>query len=97
MLSSWLMDLHTVGYSAGFWATVSSLSVCLSVMLVVGVLLPNSWMDQDETLHGGRPRPRPHCVRWGPSSPKRGTSPNFWPMSVVAKQLGGSRYQLVQR
>jgi len=29
-------------------------------------------MDQDETWDGGRPRP--HCVRWGPSSlPKRGT------------------------
>jgi len=26
-------------------------------------------MDQDETWHAGRPRPWPHCVRWGPSSP----------------------------
>jgi len=26
-------------------------------------------MNQDETCRGGRPRPRPHCVRWGPSSP----------------------------
>ena len=25
-------------------------------------------MGQDETWHRGRPRPRPHCVRWGPSS-----------------------------
>ena len=36
------------------------------------------------------PRPRPHCVKWGPSSfPKRGTAaPNFRPMSVVVqKQL----------
>jgi len=25
--------------------------------------------------YGGRPRPRPHCVRWGPSSPtERGTA-----------------------
>ena len=26
-------------------------------------------MDQDETWPAGRPRPWPHCVRWGPSSP----------------------------
>ena len=42
------------------------LSVCLSVTLVYRVLWP---MDQDETWHGGRPRPRSHCVRWRPSSP----------------------------
>jgi len=32
-------------------------------------------MDQDVTWYAGRPRPRPHCARWGPShpiSPKRG-------------------------
>ena len=34
-------------------------------------------MDQDETWHGGRPRSRPHCVRWGPSSPKRSTASQF--------------------
>jgi len=36
-------------------------------------------MDQDETWHAGRPRPRPHCVRRGPScpSPKGGRSPQF--------------------
>jgi len=36
-------------------------------------------MDQDGTWHGGRPRPRRLCVRWGPStpSPKRGRSPLF--------------------
>jgi len=41
------------------------------------VLLPNGCMDQDATWYGGRPRPRQHCVRWGPSSflPKRGQSP----------------------
>ena len=44
---------------------------CLSVCPVcnVGVLWPNGWTDQDETCHAGRPRPWPHCVRWGPSSP----------------------------
>jgi len=40
-------------------------SVCLSSC----VLWPNSWTDQDETWHAGRPRPWPHCVRWEPSSP----------------------------
>jgi len=51
-------------------------------------LWPNGWMDQDATSYGGRPRPRPHCSRWGPSSPKQsGIAPNFRPMSVVAKGL----------
>jgi len=52
-------------------------TVVLSVCPVcgVGVLWPNGWMDQDETWHGGRPRPRPHCVRWGPSSPPKGAQP----------------------
>jgi len=36
-------------------------------------------MDQDETWHAGRPRPRRLCVRWGPSCPllKKGRSPQF--------------------
>ena len=39
-------------------------------------------MNQDESWHGSRPRRRPHCVRWEPSSPERGTaafSPLFGP------------------
>jgi len=68
---------------------------CLSLLSVcdVGVLWPNGWMDQDATWYQGRPRPMPHCVRSGPSSPlPNGHSPtNFWPISVVAKQLNGSR------
>jgi len=38
--------------------------------------------DQDESWHRGRPRHRPHCVRWGPSSvpTERGTAaPLFSP------------------
>ena len=33
-------------------------------------------MDQDDTWYGGRPLPRQHCVRWGPSShlTERGTT-----------------------
>jgi len=43
--------------------SVRCLSVCLSVYLSclsicdAGVLWPNRWMDQDDTWHGGRPRP----------------------------------------
>jgi len=56
---------------------LSVLSVCLSVC-DVGVLWPNGCMDQDETWHGGRTRPRPHCVRLGPSSPpQKRHSPQF--------------------
>jgi len=35
------------------------------------LLWPNVWMDQDATWYGGGPRPRPHCSRWGPSSPPK--------------------------
>jgi len=52
--------------------------MCVCVSCNVGVLWPNSWMDQDAACHGGRSQPRPHCVRWGPSSPqKEGSSPHF--------------------
>jgi len=52
------------------------------------LLLPNGWVDQDATLYEGRSRPRPHCVTWRPSSPlpKGAQSPNFRPMSIVAKR-----------
>jgi len=53
-------------------------TIVLSVCLVcdVGVLSPNGWTDQDETWRAGRPRPWPHCVRWGPGSPSpKGAQP----------------------
>ena len=58
--------------------------VCLSSPVCdVGVLWPNGWMDQNETRNAGRPRPRPHCVTWGPSSPspipKEAQPPIFGP------------------
>ena len=71
-----------------------SYTVCLSVTLVYR---GNGWMDQDETWHGGRLRPRPHCVTWEPRSSQRDTALNFRPMSVVAKRLDGLRRHLVQR
>jgi len=63
------------------------------------LLWPNGWMDQGGTWHGGGPRSRPHCARWGPSSPspKGAQPPNFRPMSVVAKRLDGLRCHLVWR
>jgi len=54
------------------------------------LLWPNRWMDQDCTWLGGGPRFRPHCGKWGLSSPpqKRSTAtPNFRPMSIVAIRL----------
>jgi len=92
-----------------FWTTVCKTlrpmlsdhrPVCLSVLSVsvcdVGVLWPNGWTDHDETLHAGRPRP--HCVRWGPSSPRKGAQPpNFRPMFIVTKRLDGLRCYLVWR
>ena len=69
------------------------LSVC-----DVGVLWPNDCTDQDETWQAGRPRPWPHCVRGGPRTPSpKGHSPNFQPISVIAKLLDGSRCHLVGR
>jgi len=66
---------------------------------------PNGWMNQEchlawspyqvayWSIHGGRPRPRPHCAIWGPTQlPAKGAPPNFRPMSVVTKWLDGSRY-----
>ena len=48
------------------------------------LLRPNGWMDQNATWYRGRPRPRWHCVRWGPApghrpppSKKGGARPQF--------------------
>ena len=46
------------------------------------LLWPNGCMDQDATCYGGRPRPRQHCVRCGPSYPHKKAHPplpNFGP------------------
>jgi len=86
------LPYETGRWKLHFWATVCKtvrpmlsdrrcpvLSVC-----DVGVLWLNGWMDQDATWYSGKPRPRPRCVRWGPSSPKGAQHPNFWSMSVGA-------------
>jgi len=51
------------------------------------LLWPNGWMDENATWYGRRSQPRPHYVRWGPSSPLRkghSSPPLFRPMSIVA-------------
>jgi len=57
------------------------------------LLRPNGCIDQDATWYGGRPRPRRHCVRWGPSpSPIFGPCllwPNGW-MHQDATWYGGT-------
>jgi len=46
-----------------------------TTQFVVSCLLwPNSWVDEDATEYGSRPRPRPHCIRRGPSSARNGHS-----------------------
>jgi len=70
------------------YQTVVCLSVCLSVGVScnVGILWPNGWMDQVATWYGGRPQPRPHCFRWGPSSPKSGTAVHQFSAHVYCSQ-----------
>ena len=51
------------------------------------------WMDENATWYGSRPRPRPHCIRQGPSSPNprkgHNTPASFgpcllWPRSPIS-------------
>ena len=48
-------------------------------------LWPNDRMDEDATCYGSRPRPRPHCIRRGPSSARQAHSspPSFRSISIV--------------
>jgi len=57
------------------------------------LLWPNSWMDQDTTWYGGMPRPRRHCVRWGPTSSGREAqqSPTFR-STVLARIFAGPHF-----
>ena len=66
---------------------------CLSVLSVTMVYCGKTvgWiMMKLRTRHGDRPRPRPYCVRWGPSSsPQKGHSPQF-SAHVCCGQTAGS-------
>jgi len=49
------------------------------------------WIKMPLGKERGRPRPRPHCVRWGPSPPQQ-PLPTFgpcllWPNSRPSQQL----------
>jgi len=67
---------------------VLSILSCLS-LCDIGLLWPNGWVDQYETWHAGRPRPRPHCVRWGPTSPSpKGNNPQFSAHVCCGKTAG---------
>ena len=76
---------------------MGALSVCLSVgacvlsVCNVGILWSHGWMDQNETWHGGRPRPWPHCVRWGPSSlsPQGHSPPPQFSTHICCGQTAG--------
>jgi len=58
--------------------------LCPVCNVTVGVLWPNGWMDQDETWRAGRPRPWPHCVRWGLSSPSpKGAQPPIFGLCLL--------------
>jgi len=55
------------------------------------LLWQNGWMDEVATWYGSRRQPRPHCIRRGPSSPRKGHSspPLFgrcllWPWSPIS-------------
>ena len=56
---------------------------------------PNSWMDQDATSYGSRPRSRRRCVRWGPNSPHQtGHSPQFLAHVCCSQTAGWMRMPL---
>jgi len=65
------------------------------------LLWPNGWMDQDATWQGGRPQPKRHCVRWGPSSPfpnrGLGRSPLFLAYVYCGQMAGWIKMALVWR
>jgi len=46
-------------------------------------------MDQDGTWHGGGPWSRPHCARWGPSSPpQKGAEPPIFCTFLLHQTAG---------
>ena len=72
--------------------------VCLSCLSERWLLWPNGWMDQDKTLHIGRPRPWPYCVRWRPSSPSpKRAQPQFSDHICCGQMAGWTKMPLVRK
>jgi len=103
-----MLLLCEFGYNVGdvmdriFWATVCKMVCPIDAIGPFSVRLSClwRWCIVAKRLDGSRspPRPWPHWIRWGPSSPpQRGTAPNFRPMSVVDEWRDGSRCHLVGR
>jgi len=67
------------GQTAGWIKIPLGTEVGLGLGHIVSDGHSNGWNDEDATWHEGRPRPRPHCLTWGSTSPKRGTVPIFGP------------------
>jgi len=59
----------------GDWASPQKRGTAPHFWIMFILLWPNVWMDQDATWYEDRPRPRPYCVTWGSSCPKKGHSP----------------------
>jgi len=76
------------------------LFVCLSCRSVcdIGVLWPNGWRIKVKPGMQVGLGPCDIVLDGDPAAPpKRGTDPTLRPMSIVAKQLDGSRCSLVRR
>jgi len=85
---------HNLPTAVNFWATVCkmvhpmrshrSVLSCLWRWCIVAKRVDGSrWI-----WHAGRPRPWPHCVKWGPSSPpqKGGSAPTQFSAHVYCAQ-----------
>jgi len=86
----WTQLPHGKGHSS---PTLSKFTgsgfACVRIIREPCLLWPNGWMDQDETWRGGTPWPWPHCVRWGPSSSKKGGHSPQFSAHVCCGQMAG--------
>ena len=73
----------------GLWVQIFGRPLSVVSVCNVGVLWPNVSMDQDETWHGGGPRPWPVLDEDSAAPKKWHNTPTFWPLSIVAKRLDG--------
>jgi len=69
-----------------FWATYAI--VCPVLSCLPGMLVycgqTDGWIKMKLGMHGGRPQPRQHFVRWGPSFPSpKGHSPSIFGPCVL--------------